>query len=160
VSDIEIRPVRESDLAAVVGLVHELAEFERAPLECQLSQRQLRVALFGPDPALFGHVAEVEGAVAGCALWFLNFSTWRGSHGIYLEDLYVQPAYRGRGIGRGLLATLAAESCRRGFSRLEWSVLDWNVVAQRFYRNLGAKPLEEWTTWRLTGDALGALAQS
>jgi GNAT superfamily N-acetyltransferase len=159
VSATEIRPVRKSDLAAVVGLVHELAEFERAPLECQLTQRQLRVALFGPNPALFGHVAEVDGAVVGCALWLLNFSTWRGSHGIYLEDLYVQPAYRGRGIGRGLLATLAAESCRRGFSRMEWSVLDWNLPAMAFYKSLGARPLTDWTMFRLSGEELAALGQ-
>ncbi|MDQ1722825.1 MAG: hypothetical protein QOI26_2559, partial [Pseudonocardiales bacterium] len=115
-SDTDIRRVRESDLTAVVRLVHELALFERAPLECQLNRSQLRRALFGPEPALFGHVAEVQSKVVGCALWFLNFSTWKGSHGIYLEDLYVQPDHRGRGLGRGLLAALAAESCRRGFS--------------------------------------------
>jgi GNAT superfamily N-acetyltransferase len=160
VSDSGIRRVREPDLAAVVGLVHELAEYERAPLECQLSRSQLRRALFGPEPALFGHVAEVRGTVVGCALWFLNFSTWKGSHGIYLEDLYVQPEHRGRGLGRGLLAALATESCERGFARLEWSVLDWNVVAQGFYRNLGAEPMAEWTTWRLTGTALQDLGQS
>lgn len=154
-----IRRVVESDVAAVVGLVHELAEYERAPLECQLSPGQLRAALFGPAPALFGHVAEVEGVVVGCALWFLNFSTWKGSHGIYLEDLYVKPDYRGRGLGRGLLAALAAESCRRGFSRVEWSVLDWNMSAIAFYEALGAHPLEGWTTFRLSGSALAALAQ-
>jgi GNAT superfamily N-acetyltransferase len=159
VSDIGIRRVRETDVAAVVGLVHELAEYERAPLECQLSRGQLRRALFGPEPALFGHVAEVAGVVVGCALWFLNFSTWKGSHGIYLEDLYVQPQHRGRGLGRGLLAALAAETCERGYARLEWSVLDWNMTAMGFYRSLGAEPLDEWTAWRLTGDNLAALAQ-
>jgi GNAT superfamily N-acetyltransferase len=158
VSDSCIRRVRESDLAAVVGLVHELAEYERAPLECQLTPRQLRRALFGPDPALFGHVAEVAGTVVGCALWFLNFSTWEGSHGIYLEDLYVQPEHRGRGLGRGLLAALAAESCRRGFARLEWSVLDWNMTAIAFYQALGARPMDGWTTFRLSGAELSALA--
>ena len=155
----DIRPVRESDLGAVVALVHELATFERAPLECQLTQRQLRKALFAENPALFGHVAEVADEVVGCALWFLNFSTWQGSHGIYLEDLYVQEAYRGRGIGRGLLAALAAESCRRGYSRLEWSVLDWNMPAIGFYESLGARRMAEWTMFRLSGEALTALAQ-
>jgi GNAT superfamily N-acetyltransferase len=159
VSDTDIRRVRESDLAAVVGLIHELAEYERAPLECQLSRGQLRRALFGPEPALFGHVAEVDGVVVGCALWFLNFSTWKGSHGIYLEDLYVQPEHRGRGLGRGLLAALADESCRRGFARLEWSVLDWNMTAIKFYEALGARPTDGWTTFRLSGDALAALAR-
>jgi GNAT superfamily N-acetyltransferase len=159
VSDAGIRRVREPDVAAVVGLVHELAEYERAPLECQLTRSQLRRALFGPEPALFGHVAEVDGAVVGCALWFLSYSTWQGSHGIYLEDLYVQPAHRGRGLGRGLLAALAAESCRRGFARLEWSVLDWNMTAIKFYESLGARPMDGWTTFRLSGAALQALAQ-
>lgn len=155
----EIRPVRESDLGAVVGLVHELASYERAPLECQLTQRQLRKALFAERPALFGHVAEVAGNVVGCALWFLNFSTWEGSHGIYLEDLYVQEAYRGRGIGRRLLAALAAEAHQRGFSRLEWSVLDWNMSAIGFYESLGARRMAEWTMFRLSGEALTTLAQ-
>jgi GNAT superfamily N-acetyltransferase len=159
VSDSCIRRVRESDLAAVVGLVHELAEYERAPLECQLTPRQLRRALFGPDPALFGHVAEVAGAVVGCALWFLNFSTWEGSHGIYLEDLYVQPEYRGRGLGRGLLAALAAESCRCGYARLEWSVLDWNTPSIDFYKAAGAFPMDDWTVFRLTDDALTDFAR-
>jgi GNAT superfamily N-acetyltransferase len=159
VSDAGIRRVREPDVAAVVGLVHELAEYERAPLECQLTRGQLRRALFGPEPALFGHVAEVDGAVVGCALWFLSYSTWQGSHGIYLEDLYVQPAHRGRGLGRGLLAALAEESCRRGFARLEWSVLDWNMTAIKFYESLGARPMDGWTTFRLSGAALKALAQ-
>jgi GNAT superfamily N-acetyltransferase len=159
VPDTGIRRVRESDVGAVVGLVHELAEYERAPLECQLSRGQLRRALFGPEPALFGHVAEVRGAVVGCALWFLNYSTFQGEHGIYLEDLYVQPEYRGRGLGRGLLAALAAESCQRGFSRLEWSVLDWNMAAIGFYEALGARPLDRWRTFRLSGDALTALAR-
>jgi GNAT superfamily N-acetyltransferase len=159
VPDTGIRRVREPDLAAVVCLVHELAEYERAPLECQLTRRQLRRALFGPEPALFGHVAEVRGSVVGCALWFLNYSSWKGSHGIYLEDLYVQPEYRGRGLGRGLLAALATESCQRGFSRLEWSVLDWNMAAIGFYEALGARPLDQWRTFRLSGDALAALAR-
>jgi GNAT superfamily N-acetyltransferase len=158
VADPGIRRVRDSDLAAVVGLIHELAEYERAPLECQLSRGQLRRALFGPDPALFGHVAEVGGTVVGCALWFLNYSTWKGSHGIYLEDLYVQPDYRGRGLGRALMGALAAESCRRGFSRLEWSVLDWNMTAIAFYQSLGATAQDEWTAFRMDGDALVRLA--
>jgi GNAT superfamily N-acetyltransferase len=101
----------------------------------------------------------VDGAVVGCALWFLSYSTWQGSHGIYLEDLYVQPAHRGRGLGRGLLAALAEESCRRGFARLEWSVLDWNMTAIKFYESLGARPMDGWTTFRLSGAALKALAQ-
>jgi ribosomal protein S18 acetylase RimI-like enzyme len=154
-----IRRVREADVPAVVGLVYELADYERLTAECRLTTGQLRQALFSPAPALFGHVAEVAGAVAGYALWFLNYSTWKGSHGIYLLDLYVQPAHRGSGLGRGLLAALAEESCRRGLTGVEWEVLDWNTPAIGFYRALGAEPDEGWTTYRLTGSALSALAR-
>jgi GNAT superfamily N-acetyltransferase len=154
-----IRRVEERDVEAVVALVHELAAYERAPQDCNLTSGQLRTALFGPAPALFGHVAERDGAVVGCALWFLNFSTWRGVHGIYLEDLYVQPAHRGAGIGRALLAALAAVCVERGLGRLEWWVLDWNTPSIGFYRALGAIAMDEWTVFRLDGDALAALAR-
>ena len=117
------------------------------------------LALFGVRPALFGHVAVVAGQVVGCALWFLNFSTWRGVHGIYLEDLYVQPEHRGQGVGRALLRELAAECGRRGYVRLEWSVLDWNEPAIRFYRSQGAELQEEWRIFRLSDEGLAALAQ-
>ena len=159
-----IRAVEEHDVDAVVGLVHELAEYERAAEHCLLTGEQLRAALFGPAPALFGHVAEIstgEGrrVVVGCALWFLNFSTWRGVHGLYLEDLYVQPAHRGGGIGRALLARLAAVCVERGFARLEWAVLDWNTPSIGFYRTLGAVPMDEWTVFRLDGAALEKLGR-
>ena len=157
-SDNRIRRVTESDMDAVVGLVHDLAEFEKAPQECHLTAAQLRTALFGDAPALFGHVAEVDGEVVGCSLWFLNFSTWRGVHGIYLEDLYVRPEYRGSGLGKALLAALAAECVRRGYERLEWWVLDWNP-ANAFYASLGAVPMDEWTVHRLTDQPLRALAK-
>lgn len=152
-----IRPVEDRDAPAVVGLVHELAEYEHAAQDCHLTPAQLRAALFGPAPALFGHVAEVDSAVVGCALWFLNFSTWRGVHGIYLEDLYVQPAHRGAGLGRALLAALAADCVERGLGRLEWSVLDWNAPSIAFYRGLGAVAMDEWTVFRLDGEALATL---
>ncbi|HXV94605.1 MAG TPA: GNAT family N-acetyltransferase, partial [Pseudonocardia sp.] len=121
-------------------------------------------ALFGPAPALFGHVAEVPATgggteVVGCALWFLNFSTWRGVHGIYLEDLYVRPAHRGAGLGRALLARLAAVCAERGYARLEWSVLDWNTPSIGFYRSLGAVGMDGWTTFRLDGEPLAALGR-
>jgi GNAT superfamily N-acetyltransferase len=157
VPDPRIRRVQQTDIPAVVGLVHELAAYERAPRECHLTAEQLREALFRPAPALFGHVADVDGEVVGCALWFLNFSTWRGTHGIYLEDLYVQPAHRAAGLGRALLTALAEECVQRGYSRLEWAVLDWNAPSIAFYTALGAVPLDEWRIFRLTGDALAAL---
>jgi GNAT superfamily N-acetyltransferase len=157
-TDFTIRRVAAPDVPAVVSLVYELAEYERALPECELRPEQLHAALVGRSPALFGHVADVEGEIVGCALWFLNFSTWHGSHGIYLEDLYVRPAHRGGGIGRALLAELAAECVRRGFARLEWSVLDWNSPAIGFYRSIGAVGMEEWTVQRLSGDALRGLA--
>ena len=155
----EIRPVAPGDIPGVVGLVHELAEYERAPELCTLTEEQLRSALFEGSPSLFGHIARVGEDVVGCALWFLNFSTWRGVHGIYLEDLFVQPAHRGGGIGRALLTELAAECVRRGYARLEWAVLDWNEPAIGFYRSLGAVPQDEWTTFRLEGEALQQLSK-
>ncbi|MGH3804949.1 MAG: GNAT family N-acetyltransferase [Pseudonocardiaceae bacterium] len=159
--DDRIRRIRESDVPAVVGLVHELAEYERAPQECHLTEQQLSSSLFAsevrPSPALFGHVAEVDGEVVGCALWFLNFSTWRGVHGIYLEDLYVRPAMRGAGLGAALLTALAQECVRQGYSRLEWAVLDWNSPTIGFYKSLGAVSLDEWEVYRLTDDVLAKL---
>ena len=154
---MSIRQARPADVPAIVGLVRELADYERELARCELTADQLHAALFGTRPALFGHVAEVDGAVVGCALWFLNFSTWTGRHGIYLEDLYVQPAQRGLGLGRALLATLAGICADRGFARLEWSVLNWNEPSIRFYRALGAVGMDEWTTFRLDGAALHRL---
>lgn len=158
-SDTVVRRVRESDVPAVVGLVRELADYERSLHECGLTETQLHEALFGPEPKVFGHVAEVAGEVVGFAVWFLNYSTWRGVHGIYLEDLYVRPTQRGSGLGRALLRELAAECVRQGYARLEWSVLDWNEPAIGFYTSLGAMPMDEWTIYRLTDDELVALAQ-
>ncbi|RRO12719.1 GNAT family N-acetyltransferase [Saccharopolyspora rhizosphaerae] len=149
-----IRRAREGDVAAMVELVHELARYEREPDSCHLTEEQLRTALFGPDPALFGHVAEVDGSVVGLSLWFLNFSTWEGVHGMYLEDLYVRPEHRGAGLGKELLRTLAHECVARGYARLEWSVLDWNEPSIAFYEAQGAFPMDGWTTYRLTGEAL------
>jgi GNAT superfamily N-acetyltransferase len=153
-----IREAQEADVPAVVGLVHELAEYERAPESCTLTAEQLHAALFGPDAVARCHVAEVEGEVVGCAIWFRNFSTWRGVPGIYLEDLFVRPAHRGSGLGRQLLAALAAVCAERGYARLEWQVLDWNEPSIGFYRSLGAVAMDEWTTYRLDGDALKAFA--
>ncbi len=155
--DERIRRVEPRDVESVVRLVHGLAEYERAPDECHLTAEQLREALFRPGAALFGNVAEVAGEVVGCALWFLNFSTWRGVHGIYLEDLYVDPAHRGSGLGKALLVALAQECVRNGYERFEWAVLDWNLPSIDFYESLGAEPQDEWITYRLAGAALARL---
>jgi GNAT superfamily N-acetyltransferase len=151
---VAVRRINEGDVDTVVAMVHELATYERSADECHLTPRQLRAALFAEVPALFGHVAQQADEVVGFALWFLNFSTWDGVHGIYLEDLYVRPEYRGGGHGRGMLTELAAECGRHGYSRLQWWVLDWNEPSLGFYRSLGAEPMDEWTVMRLSGDAL------
>jgi GNAT superfamily N-acetyltransferase len=153
-----VRPIRADDVPAVVGLVRELAEYEKAPDEARMTEEQLHGALFGEAPALFGHVAEVGGQVVGMAVWFRTFSTWRGTHGIHLEDLYVQPEHRGSGLGRELLRTLADLCVQHGYSRLEWSVLGWNTPSIEFYAAAGAVPMDEWTVFRLTDDALTAFA--
>jgi GNAT superfamily N-acetyltransferase len=155
---VTVRRVRPDDVPTVLGLVRELAAYEKAEHEALMTADQLHTALFGPAPALFGHVALAGEEIAGFALWFLNFSTWRGTHGVHLEDLFVSPEHRGTGLGRELLRTLAQECVDRGFSRLEWSVLDWNTPSIEFYRAAGAVPMEEWTVFRLTGDALPRFA--
>jgi GNAT superfamily N-acetyltransferase len=153
-----IRPARPEDVAGILSLVRDLADYERSLHEVRASERDLRRALFGEHPAVFAHVAEVAGEVVGFAMWFLNFSTWLGTHGIYLEDLYVRPDNRSRGLGRRLLQTLAALCVDRGYGRLEWSCLDWNEPARGFYASLGAEEMKEWTVHRLTGDTLRAVA--
>jgi GNAT superfamily N-acetyltransferase len=156
-TDERIRRARPDDVPAIVDLVYALAEYERAPEECRLTAHQLHTALFGTTPAVFCHVAEADGSVVGCALWFLNFSTWRGVHGIYLEDLFVRPEQRGSGLGKALLTALAQECVRNNYERLEWSVLNWNTPAIDFYKSLGASPQDDWTTMRLTDTALTQL---
>jgi GNAT superfamily N-acetyltransferase len=161
-SSYTIRPVRPSDVPAVVAMVHELAAYERAPEQCHLTEDQLHAALFprsGAAPALFGHVAAgADDEPFGFSLWFLNFSTWEGVHGIYLEDLYVRPPARGTGAGRALLATLAAICVQRGYRRLDWWVIEWNP-AREFYHSIGAGPMSEWVPYRLEGAALAELAE-
>ena len=157
-SDDDPAHAGQRDVAAVVALVHELAEYEQAADECQLTADQLRAALFGPAPALFGHVAEADGEVVGFALWFLKFSTWRGVHGIYLEDLYVRPTHRGSGLGGRCSSQLAAVCAERGYARLEWAVLDWNEPAIGFYRAIGAvaeRRVDDVPARRRALDALG-----
>ena len=153
-----VRAATAADVPAMVALVGELAAYERAPEQVELTPELLAAALFGQRPAVFAHVAEVGGEVAGFALWFLSFSTWLGRHGVYLEDLYVRPRHRGRGLGKALLAELARVCVERGYGRLEWSVLEWNTPAIDFYRAHGAAPQDEWTMFRLTGSPLRRLA--
>ncbi|MGW0182744.1 N-acetyltransferase family protein [Nocardia sp. NPDC003345] len=155
---LHIRRAEPGDVPALVDLVYGLAEYEKARDECTLTTGQLHTALFGPDAAVFAHTALLDDRIAGCAIWFLNFSTWDGVHGIYLEDLYVTPEARGSGLGRALLAALAREARDHGYSRVDWSVLTWNTPSIGFYESLGARVQDEWAGYRLTGDALTALA--
>lgn len=153
-----IRAAAPADVPRISAMIRELASDEKSLDQVTATEEDLRAALFGADPAVFAHVAVDDGNVVGFALWFLNFSTWLGRHGIYLEDLYVTPAMRGRGIGTALLAELAAICARRGYGRLEWWVLDWNSPALGFYQSINAAPMSEWTVHRLTGQALADLA--
>jgi GNAT superfamily N-acetyltransferase len=145
-----IRDARPDDVPVILSLVHALAEYEREPDAVQATEGDLTTALFGAEPKAFCQVAELDGEVVGFALWFLNFSTWVGKHGIYLEDLFVLPTARGTGLGKALLQNLIEIAKQRGYGRVEWSVLDWNTPAHDFYRAMGATPNDEWTTWRLT----------
>jgi len=153
-----VREARESDLERILQLIVDLATYERAAHEVKTTIEQLRLALFGPQPAAYALVAESEEGVVGFALYFRNFSTWEGVHGLYLEDLYVMPEYRGSGLGKALLMSLAEVAVVRGYARLEWAVLDWNQPAIDFYRSLGAVALNEWTVYRLNGEALTTTA--
>lgn len=155
-----IRRARPGDEAEITAMIHELAEFERAADQCRVTESDMRTALFGSQPTVHGHVAEVDGQVAAGALWFLNFSTWDGTPGIYLEDLFVRPAFRRRGLARALLRELARECVGAGYTRLTWAVLDWNVDAIALYESVGARPLSEWISYRVSGPELSALAES
>lgn len=139
-------------------MIHALADFEHAAEQCTVNEKQIAAALFGAPPTLYGHVAEVGGKIAATALWFPNFSTWDGVAGIYLEDLYVRPGFRRRGLARALLAALAAECVAGGYTRLSWAVLNWNTDAIALYDGVGGQPQREWTTYRLSGRRLAELA--
>ena len=157
-----IRPAAEQDLPAILDLVRVLADYERAPDAVTGTVESFAACLFPVDgpPTAWAHVAEVDGQVVGIAVWFLTFSTWTGGNGLWLEDLVVHPDLRGAGLGGQLLRTLAGLCVARGYQRMEWAVLDWNAPALEVYRHLGAEPLEEWTTHRLTGAALHTLARA
>ncbi len=153
-----IRPATEQDVPLILAFIRELADFEQLLHAVVATEDRLRQTLFGPRPAAEVLLAERDGEPVGYALFFSTYSTFLAQSGIYLEDLYVRPQVRGRGVGRALLAQVAHLACARGCGRLEWSVLNWNERAIRFYQNLGARPLNDWTVYRLTGEALDQFA--
>ena len=152
-----IRPAKVGDLPEILQLIKDLAIYEKAEHEVLATVEELERTLFGDVPKVFAHVVEIEGKVVGIAIWFLNYSTWLGKHGIYLEDLYVQPEFRGQGFGLALLKELARICVERGYPRFQWWVLDWNSPAIEFYSSHGAVAMDEWTVHRITGDALKKL---
>jgi GNAT superfamily N-acetyltransferase len=154
-----IRPARKSEAALVLQFIRELAEYEKLLDECVATEAMIDAALFGATPRAFCDVAERDGEPVGFALWFLNFSTFAGTAGIYLEDLFVRPAHRGKGIGKALIAHLARRCAENGWSRVQWAVLDWNTPSIDFYKSLGAEMLDEWIGVRLSGAALARLAE-
>ena len=156
---LTIRRARSDEAGLVYTFVRELAEYEKLSHEVAATEADIGEALFGDSPVLFCDIAEWDGEPAGFAVWFVNFSTFSGRHGIYLEDLFVRPALRGKGIGKALLMHLARQCVANGWSRLQWAVLDWNAPSIEFYKSLGADLMDEWTICRLSGEALARLAQ-
>ena len=154
---LTMRRARSGEAGLVLSFVRELAEYEKLLHEVEATEADIDAALFGGNPRLFCEIAEWDGEPAGFAVWFVNFSTFSGRSGIYLEDLFVLPEHRGSGIGKALLQSLAKRCVREGLGRLDWAVLDWNDPSIGFYRSLGAKPSEGWTSFGLRGDALVAL---
>jgi GNAT superfamily N-acetyltransferase len=155
-----VRPAKLDDIPIIYKHIKELAEYERAPEEAVLTQEDLRRTLFSDAPQVYCLLSESENTVTGIAIWHLNYSTWLGKHGIYLEDLYVEPKYRGQGHAKALLVALAKICMDRGYQRLQWWVLDWNKSAIDFYDSIGAHAMDEWTVFRLSGKELGKLANS
>jgi len=153
-----IRSAQLEDLPEIQSLIKELAEYERAPKEAVATLDDLQESFFGESPKVFCEIVEVEGQIAGFAIWFLNYSTWQGKHGIYLEDLYIRPKFRGQGWGKKLLQDLASKCVENGWGRFQWWVLDWNEPAIEFYRSLGAVAMDEWTVYRVGDSALLNLA--
>ena len=155
-----IRPATVADVPLILQLIRDLATYERAPNDVTATEEQLRAVLFGEKPSAEVRLAFEDETAVGFAVFFHNFSTWLGRPGLYLEDLFVKPEMRGKGYGRALLVDLARIARERGCGRMEWAVLDWNDPAIEFYRKLGAKPMDEWTVFRLTGDGIAKLAES
>ena len=156
---LTIRPAAPADAATIVGFVRELADYEKALEEAVATPEDFAAALFGPQPKVFCEMAEVDGEPAGFAVWYYSFSTWLGRHGLYLEDLYVSPRFRGHGVGKALLASLAKRCVEEGLPRFEWEVLDWNRPAIDFYEAQGAVLMHGWEPVRLSGEKLRALAE-
>lgn len=156
---MSIRPAVIADTDEILAMIYELALYEKAPEEAKASREQIIDTFFSDNPKVFCEIVEVDGAIAGMAIWFLNYSTWQGKHGIYLEDLFIRPQYRGNGFGKALLKHLAAICEERGYGRFQWWVLDWNEPSIEFYKALGAVAMDEWTVYRVSGEALTHLAQ-
>jgi GNAT superfamily N-acetyltransferase len=156
--DPDIRPATRADAALIFALICELADYEKLAHEVKATEADIAAILFDPSPRAFCDIAELDGEAVGFALWFYNVSTFEGRYGLYLEDLFVRPQARGRGVGLALLRRLAQRCCDEGLARLEWAVLDWNELAINFYDALGATAKSEWITRRLSGAALAALA--
>jgi len=151
---LNIRRAGQNDIPLILEFIRELAEFERAPQEAVATPEDLRRDGFSGEPKFYVEIAEWDGVPAGFALWFFNYSTWQGKPGLYLEDLFVRPRFRRKGIGKALLLHLARRAVEKGCGRYQWQVLDWNTAAVRFYESLGARVMNEWLTMRVSGDAL------
>ena len=156
---MKIRPAQRQEVGIVLQLIHDLAVYEKAPNEVEATEKELLETIFASDPKVFCDLVEVDGEIAGMAIWFLNYSTWQGKHGIYLEDLFIKPEYRGRGYGKALLKHLAKICEDKGYGRFQWWVLDWNSPAIEFYRSLGAVAMDEWTVYRVSGAPLKELGK-
>ncbi len=151
---MKIRPAKREEVGEVLQLIQDLATYEKAPDQVEASRDDLLNTIFAKEPRVFCDLVEVDGQIAGMAIWFLNYSTWQAKHGIYLEDLYIKPEFRARGYGKALLKHLAQICDREGYGRLQWWVLDWNSTAIEFYRSFGAEAMDEWTVYRTSGQAL------
>jgi GNAT superfamily N-acetyltransferase len=154
---MKIRPAQQDEVGIVLQLIHDLALYEKAPNEVEATEKELLETIFVNNARVFCDVVDVDGEIAGMAIWFLNYSTWQGKHGIYLEDLFIKPEFRGKGYGKALLQHLAKVCDERGYGRFQWWVLDWNSPAIEFYKSLGAVAMDEWTVYRVSGDPLKKL---
>jgi GNAT superfamily N-acetyltransferase len=151
---LKIRPAKSEEVGEVLQLIQDLATYEKASEQVEASRDDLLNTIFAKEPRVFCDLVEVDGQIAGMAIWFLNYSTWQAKHGIYLEDLYIKPEFRARGYGKALLKHLAQICDKEGYGRLQWWVLDWNSPAIEFYRSFGAEAMDEWTVYRTSGQAL------